>query len=116
MSTHYLNEFLIKMVYLLRINQTIICLQNLFEQIWAANDYEMFKRMMTQRNVELQLQALELIERRYGITPQSFIPKTKEDNIREIPVTVEKSSDFENEVMDEVKKYVEKNLFNIQPS
>ncbi|KAJ8953037.1 hypothetical protein NQ314_007411 [Rhamnusium bicolor] len=78
--------------------------QNLFEQIWAANDYEMFKRMMTQRNVELQLQALELIERKYGITPQSFIPKNKEENVREIPVTVEKSSSLETDVMNEVAK------------
>lgn len=30
--------------------------QRLFEQIWAANDYNMFIRMMTQRNIELQLQ------------------------------------------------------------
>jgi hypothetical protein len=30
--------------------------QRLFEQIWAANDYAVFTRMMTQRNVELQLQ------------------------------------------------------------
>ncbi|KAJ8960316.1 hypothetical protein NQ318_004048 [Aromia moschata] len=75
---------------------------NLFEQIWAANDYDMFKRMMAQRNVELQLQALELIERKYGITPQSFIPKTKDENAKEIPVTIEKTSDLENDVMHEV--------------
>ncbi|XP_036322942.1 uncharacterized protein LOC118736913 isoform X2 [Rhagoletis pomonella] len=31
--------------------------------IWAANDIKMFIRMMTQRNVELQLQALDLIEK-----------------------------------------------------
>lgn len=36
----------------------------LFQQIWAANDIRIFVRMMTQRNVELQLQALDLIERR----------------------------------------------------
>lgn len=30
--------------------------QRLFEQIWAANDIAVFTRMMTQRNVELQLQ------------------------------------------------------------
>lgn len=36
----------------------------LFQQIWAANDIRIFIRMMTQRNVELQLQALDLIERR----------------------------------------------------
>ncbi|CAD6992440.1 cilia- and flagella-associated protein 36 [Ceratitis capitata] len=37
--------------------------QGLFQQIWAANDIKMFIRMMTQRNVELQLQALDLIEK-----------------------------------------------------
>lgn len=34
-------------------------------QIWAANDIRIFVRMMTQRNVELQLQALDVIERRH---------------------------------------------------
>ena len=38
--------------------------QGLFQQIWAANDIRIFIRMMVQRNVELQLQALDLIERR----------------------------------------------------
>lgn len=66
----------------------------------------MFKTMMTQRNVELQLQALELIERKYGITPESFKPKKKQESVeREIPVTVEKINDSENEVMGEVAKY-----------
>ncbi|KAM8703040.1 hypothetical protein ACLKA7_005389 [Drosophila subpalustris] len=37
--------------------------QLLFQQIWAANDLKIFIRMMTQRNVELQLQALDLIEK-----------------------------------------------------
>ncbi|XP_037954615.1 cilia- and flagella-associated protein 36 [Teleopsis dalmanni] len=37
--------------------------QGLFHQIWAANDIKIFIRMMTQRNVELQLQALDLIEK-----------------------------------------------------
>lgn len=64
----------------------------------------MFKRMMIQRNVELQLQALELIERKYGITPQSFIPKGKDDKLQQVPVAIERSSNLENEVMDEVQK------------
>lgn len=34
-------------------------------KIWAANDIRIFVRMMTQRNVELQLQALDVIERRH---------------------------------------------------
>lgn len=63
---------------------------------------------MTQRNVELQLQALELIEKKYGITPQSFVPKDRNENenIRQIPVTIEKpsSSALEKDVMEEVTK------------
>nr|XP_012229461.1 PREDICTED: cilia- and flagella-associated protein 36 [Linepithema humile]XP_012229462.1 PREDICTED: cilia- and flagella-associated protein 36 [Linepithema humile] len=47
--------------------------QNLFEQIWAANEYEIFKRMMIQKNLELQLQALNMIEQKYGLTPASLI-------------------------------------------
>ncbi|XP_034177581.1 cilia- and flagella-associated protein 36 [Osmia lignaria lignaria] len=47
--------------------------QNLFEQIWAANEYEIFKRMMIQKNLELQLQALNMIEQKYGLTPASLV-------------------------------------------
>lgn len=47
-------------------------LQNLFEQIWAANEFEIFKRMMIQKNLELQLQALNMIEQKYGLTPASL--------------------------------------------
>ncbi|KOC64704.1 Coiled-coil domain-containing protein 104 [Habropoda laboriosa] len=46
---------------------------NLFEQIWAANEYEIFKRMMIQKNLELQLQALNMIEQKYGLTPASLM-------------------------------------------
>lgn len=46
---------------------------NLFEQIWAANEYEIFKRMMIQKNLELQLQALNMIEQKFGLTPASLM-------------------------------------------
>ncbi|KAK8721805.1 hypothetical protein OTU49_012580, partial [Cherax quadricarinatus] len=48
--------------------------QTLFEQVWAADDFEIFKRMMIQKNIELQLQALEILQQRYGIIPESFTP------------------------------------------
>lgn len=35
-----------------------------FEQIWAADDFVVFKRMMIQKNIELQLQALELLQQK----------------------------------------------------
>lgn len=46
---------------------------SLFEQIWAANVYEIFKRMMIQKNLELQLQALNMIEQKFGLTPASLM-------------------------------------------
>ncbi|XP_037094060.1 cilia- and flagella-associated protein 36-like [Pollicipes pollicipes] len=46
--------------------------QMLFEQLWAADDFDMFQRMMVRTNIELQLQALELLQQRYGLTPASF--------------------------------------------
>lgn len=73
-----------------------ICLfQTLFEQVWAANDYEIFKRMMIQKNVELQLQALEMIQQRYGITPQSFLPTERDESLQ---------TEEESRIMEEVIK------------
>lgn len=34
---------------------------------------------MSQRNVELQLQALELLEQKYGIKPESFKPHSSDE-------------------------------------
>jgi len=64
----------------------------LFEQVWAADDFEIFKRMMIQKNIELQLQALELLQQRYGVLPESLQP------------TIKKSSDNENQVLEEIKR------------
>ena len=47
----------------------------LFEQIWAADDFDAFKRMMIQINIDLQLWALEILAARFGIIPASFIPE-----------------------------------------
>ena len=75
---------------------TAICLlQTLFEQVWAANDYEIFKRMMIQKNLELQLQALEMIQQRYGITPQSYLPTDGDERLQ---------TDEESQIMEEVIK------------
>ncbi|GFG28438.1 hypothetical protein Cfor_11349 [Coptotermes formosanus] len=69
--------------------------QTLFEQVWAANDYEIFKRMMIQKNLELQLQALEMIQQRYGITPQSYLPNDGDECLQ---------TDEESQIMEEVIK------------
>ncbi|XP_023335388.1 cilia- and flagella-associated protein 36 [Eurytemora carolleeae] len=54
--------------------------QMLFEQVWAADDFVIFKRMMIQKNIELQLQALELIQQRYGILPAVLQPGGDEED------------------------------------
>lgn len=61
------------------------------EQVWAADDFEIFKRMMIQKNIELQLQALELLQQRYGVLPDSLQPSKKCD-------------DNENHVLEEIKR------------
>ena len=35
--------------------------------MWAAEDYEVFKRFMTQKNIELQLQALQIIQQIHNV-------------------------------------------------
>lgn len=48
--------------------------RRLFEQIWAANDYEMFVKMMTHKNVELQLQVCYMFIYTYlVISFESFV-------------------------------------------
>lgn len=46
----------------------------LFEELWAAENYEVFVRLMAKRNVELQLEALEVLVRRYGLVYDMFVP------------------------------------------
>lgn len=76
--------------------------KRLFEQIWAANDYEMFVKMMTHKNVELQLQALELIEKRFGTTPNLF--STQTDDLNSSPGDGDSDWPDCDDVMTEIKK------------
>ena len=48
------------------------CFQGLFELVLAMDDYEVFVRMMTTRNIELQQQALMLIMKTTGALPDSL--------------------------------------------
>ncbi|XP_034834252.1 cilia- and flagella-associated protein 36 isoform X1 [Maniola hyperantus] len=76
--------------------------KRLFEQIWAANNYEMFVKMMTHKNVELQLQALELIEKRFGTMPNLFTAEPEDLDSSHS----DESSDWpdNDDVMTEIKK------------
>lgn len=71
--------------------------QGLFEQIWAADDYEVFKRMMTQKNVELELQVLQQIQERNGVVPESLKPGPESSTLFSVPY--DKS---EEEILNEV--------------
>ncbi|KAL7297449.1 hypothetical protein TKK_0009820 [Trichogramma kaykai] len=82
--------------------------QSLFEQIWAANEFEIFKRMMIQKNLELQLQALRMIEQKYGLTPASL---TNEETGKDDDMPIEEllrtdptptSNETEKEEMEDV--------------
>ncbi|XP_076872204.1 cilia- and flagella-associated protein 36 isoform X2 [Brachyhypopomus gauderio] len=45
-------------------------LQMLFQPVLATDDFEMFRSLMVQKNVELQLQALRVIKERNGALPE----------------------------------------------
>ena len=41
--------------------------KDVFDQMWAAEDFEVFKRLMIQKNIELQLQALQLLQKLHNV-------------------------------------------------
>ncbi|CAO1419167.1 unnamed protein product [Diamesa serratosioi] len=65
--------------------------KGLFQQIWAANDIRTFIRLMVQRNVELQLQALDLIERRQASIASQDGSEDNERNVEQVDVDIEKA-------------------------
>ncbi|KAI5610051.1 cilia- and flagella-associated protein 36 [Silurus asotus] len=51
-------------------------LQALFQPVLATNDFQMFRSLMVQKNVELQLQALRVIKERNGELPDCLTDGT----------------------------------------
>ncbi|KAB5518313.1 hypothetical protein PHYPO_G00164280 [Pangasianodon hypophthalmus] len=51
-------------------------LQALFQPVLATNDFQMFRSLMVQKNVELQLQALRVIKERNGSLPECLTDGT----------------------------------------
>lgn len=99
--------------------------KGLFQQIWAANDIRTFIKLMVQKNVEIQLQALDLIERRQASMEsstdqpsQSFDEVSSEDKA-EIEKSIEDESedavthhrDGDGEHDDDDDKFKRLNLF-----
>jgi hypothetical protein len=84
-------------------------------QIWAANDIRIFVRLMVQRNVEIQLQALDLIERRQASKDEGDDnPVESEIETKEIEKFVEAEINVNNHSIDEQgtdDKFKRLNLF-----
>lgn len=59
-----------------------LLMQDLFEQVLAADDFLLFKTMMVQKNIELELQALALMKKKMGQSP-SVYDKDKESREKE---------------------------------
>lgn len=93
--------------------------KGLFQQIWAANDIRIFVRLMVQRNVEIQLQALDLIERRQASRESESgeigdNPIENEVEVKEIEKFVEAEINSNNNVENEEEnddKFKRLNLF-----
>lgn len=83
--------------------------QGLFQQIWAANNIKIFIRMMTQRNIELQIQALDLIDRNISVDSEVEINEATEADI----IVAEVSGAAGGPVSDEVEniQFERLNLF-----
>lgn len=69
-------------------NGTFSFHKGLFQQIWAANDMRTFVKLMVQRNIEIQLQALDLIERQRNSQDVEDIDTQERVEIAEIEESV----------------------------
>lgn len=49
------------------------------EQLWAAEDFTAFRRLMTRKNIDLQLQSLELLVAKYGVLSPALRSGDNED-------------------------------------
>lgn len=96
--------------------------RGLFQQVWAANDIRIFVRLMVQRNVEIQLQALDLLERRQASVQsdngddasaeqESEIEKQEIEKSVEAEINTSSSDSTAGSVMDDSDKFKRLNLF-----
>ena len=70
-------------------------IKDLFEQIWSAENFKMFKSQMIRKNIELELQALVLLQHQLGIIKSTKDSLTdgsmNEDEI--MAIVIKKSKD-----------------------
>ncbi|KAG5676607.1 hypothetical protein PVAND_006429 [Polypedilum vanderplanki] len=71
--------------------------KGLFQQIWAANDIRTFIKLMVQRNIEIQLQALDLIERQQSMSSKEPSIEEQDEVNTETKAEIEKAIEEETE-------------------
>ena len=82
-------------------------MQHLFEQVLASEDFMLFKSMMVQRNIDLELQTLSLLEKQLGHSPEAYDPST--DTKEPLRVSSEEDKIME-EVLRQSKEEYEENV------
>lgn len=83
---------------------TFLHIQELFEQVLAADDFLLFKGIMVQRNIDLELQALALLNKQMGHSPVVYDKERAGDD----PVnTPRKSVEEEKKMLAEAMKMSE---------
>ena len=50
------------------------CIQSLYEEVLATEDFLLFKSIMVQKNIDLELQALKLVQHQLGHLPEAYQP------------------------------------------
>lgn len=50
--------------------------RSIFEQVWAGEDFDLFKKIMVKKNLDLELQALHMIQQRNGVVPDVFVSES----------------------------------------
>ncbi|XP_062584327.1 cilia- and flagella-associated protein 36-like [Saccostrea cucullata] len=71
--------------------------QSLFEQFFAAEDYTIFVRLMVQKNIELQQQALAMIMQMQGALPESLSEGTSKPSTSAPPAPSNEQYGAQNE-------------------
>ena len=96
-------------------------IQVLFERILAADDFLAFKAMMVKRNIDLEQQALALLQKQLGHSPEAYQTMTKEpprvnrseeeeedSTLKEVLQQSKKEFDVQNSLEeDELEKLIE---------
>ncbi|CAB4044217.1 Hypothetical predicted protein, partial [Paramuricea clavata] len=63
-------------------DQTKVADRSIFEQVWAGEDFELFKSIMIKKNLDLELQALHMIQQRNGVVPKVFESEVVQSNTK----------------------------------